>query len=203
MANSNSNSNSTSKCHIYQQDELFEVKNLLTETECQKMTARFQNQNQNQKDNPITLDNPALAKHLFSNLQSYLPKQIESFVLDSICPQIRFYHYESDTEHIADYRMGNSQLKSFYSVIIYLNSFDFKGGETGFYLKQQQLETVIIKPTVGNAVICNQDILHWSVPIIEGEKLILRADVLYRTNNGDMEVNMEGDEWQQTPINFI
>ena len=76
---------------------------------------------------------------------------------------------------------GESVDITLYSVVLYLrDGAEFKGGCTRFVTDREGSGAVIVQPRVGSAILFRQELLHEGDVVIEGEKLILRADVVYR-----------------------
>lgn len=123
--------------------------------------------------------------------------------LSHINPCIRINSYTAPSvgfTHHYDARFCESEdVRSILSVVIYLNSKDFQGGNTIFYDKKDKLEipglTIkeeiemssgiqtyekVIISNVGECVIFKHDILHSGLPLVEGTKYIIRADVVYK-----------------------
>jgi leukotriene-A4 hydrolase len=113
-------------------------------------------------------------------------------------------HTDGRTIHNFNYR-------SFYSVIIFLNSIDDGfGGGTKFYKKEaveslerseknkqwtanQNLMTAEVLPKEGRMLIFDQDLVHEGVPPLEfNQKYIIRSDIMYQRSpavcNSDIDI---------------
>ena len=132
----------------------------------------------------------------FGNQGIWVPKFVN--------PSIRFTRYQ-EGEHFKPHRDGgfviNDDLRSVFTVIVYLNSASFSGGETILYESKdapsdnfgQEMEDRatnkskedfiqhFIHPFTGMAVIFNHDLLHEASPVTSpppSTKYILRTDVI-------------------------
>ena len=163
-----------------------------------------------------------LGENVYFNSISKGKEWTPKFIYD----KIRIYKYETGQvfpEHI-DYKVKRNLLEkdqefvqqSFLSLLIYHND-DFEGGETGYWpdhngihcrflrnVEKQHCKKdhqVLIKPSVGLAVIQDQNILHEGLPTTKGTKYILRTDVIHqkeviRPNNIKLDSSDYGN-WER------
>ena len=118
--------------------------------------------------------------------------------------RLRIYKYEVGEvfpEHI-DYKMCRKVYKNgkqyqqmtFMTLLIYLND-SFEGGQTGFWTCHDEIgkkehcrflrasenkpHQVVVNPSIGMALINDQNLLHEGMPPTKGTKYVLRTDVVY------------------------
>jgi prolyl 4-hydroxylase len=122
--------------------------------------------------NRILYNSEELANEIWGNLQNQL-RVIFDYKPIGINKEFRFYRYTKGQEFKPHQdwpcKIGKN-LKSYYSLLIYLNE-EFEGG----YTKFNELE---IKPQTGSAVFFKHEIFHSSTKILSGLKYILRTDII-------------------------
>lgn len=109
-------------------------------------------------------------KKMFSALNSY-----ENYIPIGLNSRLRYYKYgigELFPPHIDIYHQKSEKIRSFLTLIVYLNS-DFEGGETRF-------EATTIVPKAGKALIFQHELTHQSLPIKKNCKYVLRSDIMYQ-----------------------
>lgn len=117
----------------------------------------------------------ALAEECWENLAAFCPPSIESSQAVGINEQFRFYRYESEQRfkrHIDGRFRRNDQEESRITFMVYLND-GYGGGETAF-------DEIIIQPETGTALCFIHEQKHEGKPVTNGEKYVLRSDVMYR-----------------------
>lgn len=98
---------------------------------------------------------------------------------------------------------NNRSLKTF---MIYLND-DFEGGPTNFYNEsqrhyQQGDPSKIVysyQPKAGDALVFNSSITHDGGELLNGQKYIMRSEVMYSSVTNDTEVEARDDEKPRFP----
>jgi phosphomevalonate kinase len=158
--------------------------------------------------------NEDLSTWVLNRLREYLPEKIKiddvEWSLSRFTHHWRYVHYYPGG-HFAPHYDGSKMLPwkemSVFTVQIYLNE-GFSGGNTRFYLDYspdrltpRQVSYGIVKqfnpnkpthetkPETGKALVFNhtENTLHDGEPVMEGEKYILRGDVLYTACEEDYE----------------
>jgi len=116
-----------------------------------------------------------LAEKYWLRLKPFCPSKLDDWEAIGLYEEFRFYRYELNQRfkrHI-DGRIKRSELEeSRITFMIYLNE-DYEGGST-------QFDEVEIKPQMGMALCFIHEEKHEGCPVKEGEKYILRTDVMYR-----------------------
>jgi len=135
-------------------------------------------------------DSPVLADLLFSRLEPLLPQQLHGWRLAGLNERFRFYLYENGQTFRPHYD-GNYEVNDWHSsqltLLIYLNE-GFTGGETIFYhddyaawiCRHPLRKTHTITPSLGQVLIFEHQQLHEGAPVLEGQKYVLRTDVMYK-----------------------
>jgi len=116
-----------------------------------------------------------LAEEYWTNLKQFCPDHINGCEAAGLNEQFRFYKYEPEQRfkrHIDGRFKRNEFEESRITFMIYLND-DYSGGETKF-------DDVTIKPKTGMALCFIHEQKHEGVPVQEGQKYVLRSDVMYR-----------------------
>ena len=122
----------------------------------------------------IHIDN-IMADKYWDKLKQFCPKQLDNAEVTGLNEQFRFYKYESEQrfkKHIDGRFKRNELEESRITFMIYLND-DFSGGETRF-------NDVTIHPQTGTALCFIHEQKHEGAPVKEGEKYVLRSDVMYK-----------------------
>lgn len=159
--------------------------------------------------------NEKLSAWIFDRLKEHLPEVIEidgvRWRLNRFTHHWRYVHYTPGGYFMPHYdgsKMLPSKEMTIFTVQIYLNE-NFSGGSTRFYIdyvpnrmvpheiedgRGQRFEpknkpTHEIKPEAGKVLVFNhaENTLHDGEPVKEGEKYILRGDVLYTAFEEDHE----------------
>jgi len=135
--------------------------------------------------------------------------------------RLRFYKYEKGDEYPDHYdgsyrrtvkrwkdnkkeELETFQQQTFLTLLVYLNE-GMKGGETVYFYDRQHcrfLRDAIEKkvevsstPLTGKALITIHDQVHASLPIIAGEKYVMRTDIIFeRKLKGHAKLLKDGDE---------
>ena len=119
--------------------------------------------------------NQELADLIFSRGKDFFVSTIRNRKIIGINELFRFYKYEKGHRfkgHQDGNFIRNEQEASFFTFMIYLND-GYKGGETTF-LKHK------IIPKKGMALIFLHKLYHEGCEVLEGQKYVLRSDVMYR-----------------------
>ncbi|MDO1500166.1 2OG-Fe(II) oxygenase [Winogradskyella maritima] len=172
-------------------DSIWIIENFLTQTECDELII-FSEQ-KGYEEATVSLksgakmmkgvrnnyrlihSDPNLAEKYWKKLNQFCPKKIEDNNAVGLNEQFRFYKYESEQrfkKHIDGRFKRNELEESRITFMIYLND-DYIGGETKF-------NDVTINPKTGTALCFIHEQKHEGAPVSEGEKFVLRSDIMYR-----------------------
>ena len=127
-------------------------------------------------------DTPILAHELFLKLKNHDFKN-RGLLSDivGLNQRIRFCRYQkgqSFSVHQDGVYYPNDSQATKYTFLLYLND-DFNGGATSFYkLKSDTITSKSIQPKKGKLVIFDHRIWHKGDLILEGDKYILRSDII-------------------------
>ena len=117
-----------------------------------------------------------LAASLFEKIKIFLPNNEDQFEAIGLNEMFRIYKY-SKGERFKMHRDGsfkrNEKEQSRYSLIIYLND-DFEGGQTEFR------DLFKVEPKIGTALCFKHPYKHEGKLIRNGNKYVLRTDVMFR-----------------------
>lgn len=139
----------------------------------------------------LVIDDAMLADALWPRLKDCAPKFLVDdegvkWELDSINSRFRFCQYnqgEAFFIHQDGVFHKNENEKSFLTILIYLNDApNFKGGATRFFSSHDDSEKPMLSvtPKTGKALIFNHNIWHDGSEIFDGEKYVLRSDLIYK-----------------------
>ncbi len=139
-------------------------------------------------------DDSQLADHLWSRVEQFVPKTIESpsetWEVEKMNIRFRFckyiggrgHHFGAHTDGM--YRIDNKHT-SLLTCMFYLNGCeDFKGGNTDFIDHKTHKLKYSVRPEPGLCLIfrqANLDCYHLGTEVTEGLKYILRTDIMYKT----------------------
>ncbi|KAG7903306.1 hypothetical protein KL935_000838 [Ogataea polymorpha] len=117
-------------------------------------------------------------------VEEWIVQEMESS--EAFNPDLRFYRYSKGQYFGKHYdesvEVGN--LKSKWTVLVYLSDKGLKGGETIFYNEQgdRSKRQISIKPQQGMALFHKHGddcLLHEAATVLDGEKWVFRTDVMY------------------------
>jgi hypothetical protein len=120
------------------------------------------------------VDSPERANDIWSRISADVPSVLDGRRAVGLNERLRFYRYgpgQRFAPHTDGCYRRSSGEESFLTVMIYLNS-GARGGETRF-------ENASITPARGLALIFDHYLLHEGAPVLEGQKYVLRSDVMY------------------------
>ncbi len=121
-----------------------------------------------------------LAQSLYNRLHAIFPVVGDNSLPMGLNETFRFYRYDKEQRfkrHI-DGRVKVNGHESRLTFMVYLNA-NFEGGETKF-------NDVLIHPKKGMALLFIHELKHESLPIIRGQKYVLRSDVFYPRSKKDL-----------------
>jgi len=161
------------------------INNLLTETECNYLIFRakekvFRNAINGEKhgrfnDETFINNNSILKLIRLRLLNTFKNHSRATFSIQNTTEVLEFYRYKKGdfvSPHSDTPIQVSENSKSNYTLVIYLNE-GFEGGETFFRMNDLKL-----KANRGGAVLFDQNLIHGSSKIINGEKYILRLSIL-------------------------
>lgn len=140
------------------------------------------------------IDDDTFADSLFSQIQLYVPKIIESkgiskeehgtWRLLELNDRIRICRYLPDqyfNKHLDGIYYKSQAVHSKLTFMVYLNdSSEFSGGRTLFFNSKEDDEIIeSYEASKGDLIIFDHNLWHSGEPVIAGEKYILRSDILY------------------------
>lgn len=225
---------------------ILEISNLLSKSNCDEISTKCLNLNKEKISYGATRDNkriivfdklladliwrkvhPLLKQIYDENKFKIVPLGFDvirgTWELSGVNEAFRFNSYESKlnekfTVHRDAQFCPSGDLRSLFSLVIYLND-DFVDGETKFYVpKQENIETkemsikdeitancglqdgynhVSIKPVLGNAILFTQNILHEGLQLLNSSKRILKTDIMVSRKEkfGFQVSNVEAEDY--------
>jgi hypothetical protein len=128
----------------------------------------------------VMVDSPERAAQIWSRISDDVPPSVAGRRAVGLNERLRFYRYgpgQRFSPHTDGcYRRANGE-ESFFTLMIYLNG-GARGGETRF-------ENVSITPEPGLALIFDHYLLHEGARVLEGQKYVVRSDVMYEAPGRD------------------
>jgi hypothetical protein len=122
----------------------------------------------------VMVDSPERAEQLWSRLSADVPAVVEGRRAVGLNERLRFYRYgpgQRFAPHTDGCHRRPSGEESLFTLMIYLNG-GARGGETRF-------ENVSVTPEPGLALVFDHYLLHEGALVEEGQKYVLRSDVMY------------------------
>ncbi len=129
----------------------------------------------------VMWDDAAEADALLARVASSVPAELSGMRLAGANPRLRLYRYGPGERHGAHWDTQvelAGGVRSLLTLVFYLND-GFEGGDTDFPELERR-----VTPRAGRALLFQHRILHEATAVLEGEKLVLRTDVLYRQESG-------------------
>lgn len=125
----------------------------------------------------LNLESTELSDLIWNNLD-FSVLRLDGHSPIGINKSFRLYKYFIDDEFIEHIDMStimSDNVRTFYSILIYLND-AFMGGNTKFTCFE-------IKPKLGNLVTFPHNQLHSGEKVISGMKYVLRGDVIFKKHH--------------------
>jgi hypothetical protein len=122
----------------------------------------------------VMVDTPARAANVWARISADVPSVLEGRRAIGLNERLRFYRYgpgQRFAPHTDGCHRRPNGDESLLTLMIYLNG-GARGGETRF-------ENATITPEAGLALIFDHYLLHEGVLVVEGQKYVLRSDVMY------------------------
>ena len=120
------------------------------------------------------VDSPERANDIWSRLSADVPPVLDDRRAVGLNERLRFYRYgpgQRFAPHTDGCYRRKSGEESFLTLMIYLNG-GARGGETRF-------ENASITPAPGLALLFDHYLMHEGARVLEGQKYVLRSDVMY------------------------
>lgn len=130
----------------------------------------------------VIYDDAEFALRIFNQVKTYLPTPLFEWQVDGVNERFRFYLYENGQTfkpHFDGKYEVNDWHSSQLTLLIYLSE-DFIGGETNFFNKTKHAPIFNIQPKIGQILIFEHRQLHSGAPVTQGQKYVLRTDVMYK-----------------------
>lgn len=140
------------------------------------------------------IDNQEIANIVFSQIKKYVPHQIQiegigkdekgTWELRKLNDRIRVCRYKAGqyfNKHLDGVHYRSRTIQSKLTFMIYLNdNEDYRGGRTLFFNSKED-DTIIesFEPDAGDLIIFDHNLWHSGEKVEQGEKYILRSDILY------------------------
>ncbi len=185
----------------------FVIPSLFSENECNELINQdiknsFQKSISNyptyyRNNDRFLKDDENLAYYLFQKVKPYLPETIEVtskidsengiWKLKELNSRIRFCKYSKNQyfhKHLDGIHYRDEKTQSKLTFMIYLNSStEFKGGRTLFFKSKESNEIwATYLPKQGDLIVFDHNVWHEGEVLTEGEKFVLRSDILYSKN---------------------
>ncbi|MBS1659641.1 MAG: 2OG-Fe(II) oxygenase [Bacteroidetes bacterium] len=190
----------------------FVVRSLFSKAECEELLTptvkkSFQQAKANyptyyRNNDRFVLNDEGLANTLFQKVKPYLPATIEidssiqaengTWQLKELNSRLRFCKYSSNQyfhRHLDGIHYRNDAVQSKLTFMIYLNGAEeFKGGRTLFFKTKETDEVwAAYVPKQGDLIVFDHNVWHEGEVLSEGEKFVLRSDILYLRISGGMQ----------------
>jgi WD40 repeat protein len=148
----------------------------------------------------LVIDSDELSSSLFSKVKPYLPEtlNVDSNIksengiwhLKKLNNRLRFCKYAAGqyfSRHLDGVHHHSETVQSKLTFMIYLNSSnEFKGGRTLFYRSKAADEPCAsYTPRKGDLIVFDHNVWHEGEQLSEGEKFVLRTDILYSKKAAD------------------
>lgn len=153
----------------------------------------------------IVEDNVSLSTMLFNLLKSLdiVAKETKKNII-GVNERIRFCRYQKNqlfSKHQDGVYYPNAEQESKYTFLLYLNGKEsFEAGETEFYHSNSDERPIkIITPKKGKLVIFDHLIWHKGAKVIQGNKYILRSDIIVERNS--QTTHHDGYIWNLLKLN--
>ena len=186
---------------VWKRNKSFLLENFLSPSECEHFVDLSEAKGYKQipgkrslrSNCKLILFDQELAGQFWKRIRPFVPSTLyvaekkETWNAKELNSRFRFCRYTEGqffTKHY-DEQVEHNGMKSFYTMMIYLNEVkNEQGGETRFFTNdvEEKLDFVV-QPTQGCAILLwQQGTLHDGAPLLHGRKYILRTEVMYRRN---------------------
>uniref|UniRef100_A0A7S2Z9G1 Fe2OG dioxygenase domain-containing protein n=1 Tax=Rhodosorus marinus TaxID=101924 RepID=A0A7S2Z9G1_9RHOD len=135
----------------------------------------------------IQFHSDEIAAEIFNRVKVMLPETFEKLVPAGCSSNIRLYRYiegQRFGKHVDESHDGENGERSVFTLLIYLNHEGLRGGETVFYKGNYGDKLALsYAPRAGSLLLHGHGsrcMVHEGKAVIEGQKYVLRTDVMYR-----------------------
>lgn len=181
--------------NIKETSEIYTIDHFLSDTECDELIAKSEalgyeeakvNMDGGQRMMKMIRDNERVmytdtiyAFQLWKKLKPYIRPIIGNSYAIGLNEMLRFYKY-SPGQRFKMHRDGsyirNETEFSYYTFMVYLND-DYEGGQTKFESGE------FVSPKKGTALIFEHSLRHEGARLTQGQKYVLRSDIMYKKSN--------------------
>ncbi len=122
----------------------------------------------------VMVDSGERANDIWSRIAAHIPPVIDGRRAVGLNERLRFYRYgpgQKFAPHTDGCHRRSNGDESLLTLMIYLNG-GARGGETRF-------ENAAITPEPGLALVFDHYLIHEGAPVLDGQKYVLRSDVMY------------------------
>lgn len=137
----------------------------------------------------VMWDDAAEARELLGRVGPQVPARLQGLRLVGANPRLRLYRYGPGERHGAHWDTEvefAGGARSLLTLVFYLNE-GFEGGETEFSELGQS-----VTPRRGAALLFQHRVLHTATEVRQGEKLVLRTDLVYGPEGFSGDLRMVG-----------
>lgn len=147
-------------------------------------------------------DDVSLSTSLFREIKKYIPNKVKisgisdveygEWVLKGLNERLRICRYTQGqyfNKHLDGVYYKSELIQSKLTFMIYLNggSGEFEGGRTLFFSSKEDDEIIgSYEPSKGDLIIFDHNLWHSGEEVSQGEKYILRSDILYEKEGGEV-----------------
>jgi len=175
-------------------DGIYTIEKFLSEKECQEFIAMTERVGYKPADvdmhgerkmftairnnERVDIESMSIAEQLWAKLSFLELPSVKNKVAWGLTPYLRFYRYQGE-QKFNMHKDGSKEFNgnnTYYTMLIYLNTLS-QTGATRF--RESDLH---IYPDAGKALIFRHDLWHSGMPVGDGVKYVLRADILLHTN---------------------
>jgi WD40 repeat protein len=187
---------------LFTQSECETILNEDTKKSFQKAISNYPTYYRN--NDRLVVDNQLLADLLFKKIKDYLPQQIEIksgienekglWSLSELNNRFRFCRYSANQyfhRHLDGVHYRSTTEQSKLTFMLYLNdASEFKGGRTLFFKSKDSTELwASYIPRQGDLIVFDHNIWHEGEELTQGEKYVLRSDILYKLERPVLNTN--------------
>ncbi|CAF1341956.1 unnamed protein product [Adineta steineri] len=181
-------------CSLFTKEECEQLLNCERKNSFQKAISNYPTYYRNNER--LVIDDPKLSSYLFEKVKPYLPNQIETkseneiWTLTELNNRLRFCKYNSNQyfhRHLDGIHYVSKRKQSKLTFMIYLNNAnEFEGGRTLFYKSKDSTDIwASYISQQGDLMIFDHNLWHEGEEVKNGEKFLLRSDILYTKDSDD------------------
>jgi hypothetical protein len=128
------------------------------------------------------------ANFIYDRVKDHLVQEYHGYYLLGTSPKVRFMKYDIghiDRPHFDMIVLEQNGDRSFFTLLVYLNTEDYEGGGTRFLDSTQYVnrkintdgETTDVK--TGDVLVFQHDVYHMGEKLSSGTKYLIRIDIVY------------------------